>query len=538
MERHTELLCRFLLPALQIQTILDETTRKGMRRALRKMPKSLDATFDETLKRLQRQSKSRSQLGLYTLMWISHAKRPLQVEELQQALAIDPEDTSLDMENYASVKHVIECCLGLVTVDEESSSIRLVHYSVQEYLQEHKDEIFPGAERSIAEACLTFLSYKDFSKAKCNRLSLFDDLILHYPFVMYAAQFWGAHAVRATESKELVRQILGFAKLSYNLSLSEQAYQARYWYKDPSQPNRYGGDWERWYEEIRELQTPLHIASRWDLNDLARNALQAGAMVNAQNSRGETPLWLACRSGLDDIVQMLLDAQADGDLFDTRYGDTPLILAATSNDQWVVQLLLKSKVDCNKGNSSAETALSIAASKDNLEIVRMLLDAGALPNNHSYYSQSKSGGMVLLRAEKAGQVEIILTEADRNSDSSTNHLSMSALSAAISNSNDAMVQLLLSHGATMDEDDKELYKRMELRARTDFDSDELDELDELTPQYTVAQDVPIGSEVAPSFTTTTTEPPSQSTAAQDISIDSEVTPSFTMTITEPTTESN
>lgn len=476
-----------------------------MRRALRKMPKSLDATFDETLKRLQRQSRSRSQLGLYTLMWISHARRPLRVEELQQALAIDPEDTSLDMENYASVKHVIECCLGLVTVDEESSSIRLVHYSVQEYLQEHKDEIFPEAERSIAEACLTYLSYKDFSKAKCNRLSLFDDMILHYPFLMYAAQSWGAHAVRAADRKALVGQIMSFVKLSFNLSIAEQAFQARYWYKDPSQPNRYGGDWERWYEETREFQTPLHIASRWGLHELAQSALQRGANVNAQNSRGETPLWLACRASLAHFVEMLLEAEADGNIFDTRYGDTPLMLAASSNDQEILQLLLKSKVDCNKGNSSAETALYMAAYNDNMEIVRMLLDAGALPNVHSYYSQSKTGGMVLLRAEKAGQVEIVLTEPDRDSGSSTDGFQRSALNTAIINGNDIMVQLLLSRGATMDEYDKELYKKMESRIRSGHDPGPPDD-DEPTSGYQVAHDVPIGSEVTPSFTMAITEP--------------------------------
>ena len=428
-----------------------------MRRALRKMPKSLDATFGETLKRLQRQSRSRSQLGLNTLMWISHAKRPLRVEELQQALAIDPEDTSLDADNYASVKHMVECCLGLATIDEESSSIRLVHYSVQEYLQEHKAKIFPDAEQAITETCLTFLSFSDFADGIRSRLTLFDTRIRNYPFLMYAAQFWGVHAGLAPQ-EALTRQIMRFANLKFNLVSAEQAFQAKFWYKDPSQPNRYGGDWERWFEDIRELQTPLHIASRWGLDALANELLQKDIDVNARNSRGETPLWWAAKNKLDIIARMLLDARADGDIFDDRYGDTPLFLATASNNENMVRLLLKSGVDCNKGNSSAETALYKAAVNNNLTITKMLLNAGALPDVQSHYSQS--GGVVLLRAEKAGQIEITLTQFDEDARSSSDYKLESALQTALDNNNFDIVQALLAHGAKMDEGQEKHYKEV------------------------------------------------------------------------------
>ncbi|KAG8534359.1 uncharacterized protein KY384_001203 [Bacidia gigantensis] len=446
----------FLLPALQIQTILDETTRKGMRKALRKMPKSLDATFGETLKRLQRQSRGRSQLGLDTLMWISHAKRPLRVDELQQALAIDDEDTSLDTENYASVRHIVECCLGLVTIDEESSSIRLVHYSVQEYLQEHKAEIFPDAEKSIAETCLTFLSFKDFDD-QCNRLTLFDTRIRTYPFLMYAAQNWGVHA-KLSPCNTLLSQIMRFTNLELNLFSAEQAFQAKFWYRDPSQPRRYGADWERWYEETRRRQTGLHVASRWGLDALAVHILQESIDVNARNSRGETALWWAVRNELDSIVEMLLDARADGSLFETKYGDTPIILATASNNEKTVRLLLRSQVDCNKGNSSAETALYKAAVNDNLVIVKMLLDAGALPNVQSHYSQS--GGRVLLRAEQAGQIEIILTQFDKDGGGASDYNGKSALQTALDNDNIDIVRALVDHDVTMDQGQREIYEKL------------------------------------------------------------------------------
>lgn len=455
---------RFLLPALQIQTILEETTRKGMKRALRIIPKSLDLTFRDTLNRLSRQSRSRSELGISTLMWISHARRPLLIGELQQALAIDSEDEELDIENYTSIKHILECCLGLVTVDEESSSIRLVHYSVQEYLQKNKSEIFPDAECSIAQACLAFLMFKDFMAGKCSRLTLFDDRVQNFPFLLYAAQFWADH-VQAAPQDLLSTHVMRFTKLEQNISSSEQAFLAKSWYRDPSQPVRYRGEWEMWFERIRENQSALHILSKNGLSHLANDLLRHESVdVNSRNSHGETPLLLATLNQFDETVQILLDAQADGDIPDVRYGDTPLILAINNNSEEIVQSLLKSGVSCNKANSSAQTPLLLAITNDASSIVETLLQFGASPEISIEDSQSKE--RVLVRAQQEGQIEIVLTNYDMDGGQPSHHGNTSSLQVALDIGNVDIVRALLSHGAKCDEHQRKRYTELLQRKET------------------------------------------------------------------------
>ena len=85
------------------------------------------------LDRIQQQSKSKSQLGMAVLMWTVLVKRRLSLEELEHALAVNDGDTYLDMENIPSEKTILQSCLGMVVVEHETTTVRLMHYSLQEY---------------------------------------------------------------------------------------------------------------------------------------------------------------------------------------------------------------------------------------------------------------------------------------------------------------------------------------------------------------------------------------------------------------------
>jgi hypothetical protein len=157
------------------------------------MPRKLDAAFKETLDRIERHPKSQAELGIKTLMWISHARRPILAKELCQALAVNLEDTYLDQDEYPLPKHMVNYSLVLVTIDEESSTIRLVHLSVQEYFRENRKEIFPMGEQIITESCLTYLSFKVFGEGCCASDEEFEAQLQLHPFLNYAAHHWGFH---------------------------------------------------------------------------------------------------------------------------------------------------------------------------------------------------------------------------------------------------------------------------------------------------------------------------------------------------------
>jgi hypothetical protein len=80
---------RFLMAVLQLDRILVERTTTKIRKALQLLPSRLEETYKETLLRIQSQGEPDNSLGMRVLMWISRSKRPLHVEELRHALAVE-----------------------------------------------------------------------------------------------------------------------------------------------------------------------------------------------------------------------------------------------------------------------------------------------------------------------------------------------------------------------------------------------------------------------------------------------------------------
>ena len=118
--------------------------------------------------RIEGQVKDQKELAKQVLSWITYAKRPLTTSELQHALAVDPGDSELGEDNLPQVEDVRSVCAGLVTVDEESHVIRLVHYTAQEYFERTQKDWFPNAEENITATCVTYLSFSTFEAGFCT----------------------------------------------------------------------------------------------------------------------------------------------------------------------------------------------------------------------------------------------------------------------------------------------------------------------------------------------------------------------------------
>ena len=136
---------------------------------------------------------------------------------------------------------------------------------------------------------------------------------------------------------------------------------------------------------------PLHIAvesPRYKMTALAHRAaivlllLERGADADTHNSRGHTPLQLACAcSNLEEfkVVPLLLEYGADPNYgsSDTDRGEPPLQKACKFNNKIpaVAEVLLDRGADITKG--IAWTPLSEAIRGDNLAVARVLLARGA-----------------------------------------------------------------------------------------------------------------------------------------------------------------
>jgi ankyrin repeat protein len=104
-----------------------------------------------------------------------------------------------------------------------------------------------------------------------------------------------------------------------------------------------------------------------------QNAIDEGADVNEIDWEFETPLIKAIKAGSPEIVTPLLDAGADVDSRSID-GVSAVVLANALSSAEIVRLLLLA------GSSTQGLTLEKAAVSENLDLIKMLLDAGVDPN--------------------------------------------------------------------------------------------------------------------------------------------------------------
>jgi len=147
--------------------------------------------YSATLARVKAQGESKSRLVMEALMWLSHSERTLYAEELCHALGIEIGSTDLNMRNIPAIETLLGCCLGLVRLEASSHKLRLVHYTLQEYLSDNTD-LFHNPHSTIAQVCLTYLNFQCVIG-----LSPVDGWSWKAtPFLEYASCYWRAHSGR------------------------------------------------------------------------------------------------------------------------------------------------------------------------------------------------------------------------------------------------------------------------------------------------------------------------------------------------------
>jgi len=109
------------------------------------------------LGRIRGQGGEKARIGMAMLMWISHSERPLKVDELCHAFAVEIGSPNLNTDNIPSVGTMLTCCQGLVSVDKGASAVRLIHFTLQECLRAHP-EFFGRAHSAMAETCPSYLN--------------------------------------------------------------------------------------------------------------------------------------------------------------------------------------------------------------------------------------------------------------------------------------------------------------------------------------------------------------------------------------------
>lgn len=142
-----------------------------------------------------------------------------------------------------------------------------------------------------------------------------------------------------------------------------------------------------------------------------RDALKAGADLQARNEAGDTPLMAAALVADTGILKELLHAGAGAGVNSTNAaGATALMRAATFTDK--TRLLVESGADPHARSAMGNTALLLAARQPgNVKTVKLLLDRGADVNATNAF-----GASALLAAVAAADPEMTRLLLDRGAE--------------------------------------------------------------------------------------------------------------------------
>lgn len=148
-------------------------------------------------------------------------------------------------------------------------------------------------------------------------------------------------------------------------------------------------------------ETPLHLAARFSRPTAARRLLEAGANPNQPDRAGRTPLHTAVAADAREVCQLLLASRQTTVDARTEDGTTPLMLAARLAVEDLVEELIAARADVGARDKRGKTALHWAAAVNNARAARSLLQAGADKDAQDSREQTP-----LFLAAREGAVEV------------------------------------------------------------------------------------------------------------------------------------
>ena len=383
----------------------------------------LEDVYGATIERIRAQGGYKCRLGMGALMWISYAEVSLSPDELCYALAIELGSTDFNASNIPSIKTLLSCCQGFITVDKEASTVRLIHFTLKEYLSTHLD-IFARPHSAIAEICLTYLNSQQVKAIPADRYRNARDT----PFLKYCSVYWGVHAKRDLSScaRSLALQLFK----EYDGHISATLLVEKAW----AHPKDF-------YTGF--LWSGLHCASHFGILEVVAALIDMGCYdLNQGDCWGCTALSFASEEGHEEVVKMLLEREEVSPDKPNNYGQTPLSHAAAAGHEGVVKILLtREEVNPDMPNTDGRTPLFLAAGRGHEGVVQILLENKEVnpdkPNNYGRTPLFLAAG----RGHE-GVVKILLGREEVNPDRPDNR-GQTPLSYAASCGCDGTVKILL-----------------------------------------------------------------------------------------------
>ncbi|KAJ5877420.1 hypothetical protein N7455_000885 [Penicillium solitum] len=187
--------------------------------------------------------------------------------------------------------------------------------------------------------------------------------------------------------------------------------------------------------------SPLHLAAGHGSLEMVIFLCEWGSQTTQPNCYGWTPLFTASHSGHLEIVKFLYEHGADVHIA-AKDGWTPLHTASCSGHLEVVKFLREHEADVHTATKDGWTPLCLASYSGNLEVVKFLYDHEA-----DVHIATDDGRTPLHTASRSGHLEVVKFLCENGSRVETSDsIGRTSLFLASARSHTEVVQQLLSHG--------------------------------------------------------------------------------------------
>ena len=135
-------------------------------------------------------------------------RETLQLDELSHALAVEIGSRDLNAERIPSVETLLGCCLELIVIDMEASTVRLIHFTLQEYLYTYPNLFRP------THSIMTYLNFQTIKNIS-STLSILPESTA---FLRYSSLYWGVHASRQATNDVALLALKLFSQIRSHIS--------------------------------------------------------------------------------------------------------------------------------------------------------------------------------------------------------------------------------------------------------------------------------------------------------------------------------